>query len=133
MIGQPRAPGRHRAGQPHSLVHRRLWDGPARDQAEALERSRPGWVVWYGPGSRRFYAAAAWPAPESIMVEAATADDLHDRMNETETALLLRAATSTSSTAGTPGQPRRPRPSGTRRRTVRHARSLPYPPEGSAA
>ncbi|GHH70721.1 hypothetical protein GCM10017673_23040 [Streptosporangium violaceochromogenes] len=101
MIGQPRTPGRHRAGQPYSLVHRRVWDGPARDQAEALERSRPGWVVWYGPGTRRFYAAAAWPTSEPIMVCASTAAGLEELINQTETALLLRAAASTA----TPGVP----------------------------
>ncbi|GHH67116.1 hypothetical protein GCM10017673_13760 [Streptosporangium violaceochromogenes] len=131
MIGQPRTPGRHRAGRPYSLVHRRVWDGPARAEAEYLERSYPGWVVLYGVGTRRFCAMAAWPAPEPVMVEAATAEDLAERMGEAETTLLLRATTPTA--PGDPDVSGRPRRPGSRRRAVRAAGSLPYPPEGNTA
>lgn len=127
VIGQPRAPGRHRAGRPHTLVHRRVWDSPARDQAERLNQAFPGWVVLYGPGSRRFYAIATWPAPEPIMVEATTTEDLAERMREAETALLLHAGAFS-------GQARRHPPlPADHRRAVRTFRGLPYPPEGSAA
>ncbi|GHE27607.1 hypothetical protein GCM10017673_32270 [Streptosporangium violaceochromogenes] len=131
MIGQPRLAGRHRAGQAHSIVHRRVWDGPARAEAERLERSRPGWVVLYGVGSRRFYAIATWPVPQPVMVSAPTAEGLEERMGEAEIALLLRPAT--SGPAPVPAGPvvvvaervrRRPR------RVATPGRGLPYPPEG---
>ncbi|GHE37595.1 hypothetical protein GCM10017673_45060 [Streptosporangium violaceochromogenes] len=136
MIGQPRLPGRHRAGQAPTTVHRRAWDGPARAEAERLERSRPGWVVLYGVGSRRFYAMAAWPVSEPVMVSDPTAEGLEERMGEAEAALLLRSAPSrpTSVPAGpivvAPERVRRrPHPARSRR-TATTARGLPYPPEG---
>ncbi|GHH68736.1 hypothetical protein GCM10017673_18350 [Streptosporangium violaceochromogenes] len=137
MIGQPRPAGRHRAGRPYTLVHRRLWDGPARDQAERLNQAHPEWVVLYGTGSRRFYAIAAWPAPEPVMVEDPTAEGLQDRMREAETAALLRRAASAPGparvTSSSERARQRPHLSGARRRAVRPAGGLPYPPEGNAA
>ncbi|GHH66197.1 hypothetical protein GCM10017673_11560 [Streptosporangium violaceochromogenes] len=130
MIGQPRTPGRHRAGQPSAPtpVYRRIWDGPAREKAEVLERSRPGWVVWYGTGTRHFYAIAAWPTPEPVMVSADTAEDLAERMRHAETQALLQAV---PPGPATPDQTRRPPLPCARRSAVRPARTLPYPPEGS--
>ncbi len=84
MIGQPRSPGRHRAGGAHIPVYPRLWDGPARAQAELLERSNPGWVVLYGVGSRHFYAVAAWPAPEPLLLRDPTSEGLAEQMREAE-------------------------------------------------
>ncbi|GHE45565.1 hypothetical protein GCM10017673_54530 [Streptosporangium violaceochromogenes] len=128
MIGQPRTPGRHRAGQPTASapVYRRVWDGPARQKAENLERSRPGWVVWYGTGTRHFYAIATWPTPEPVMVSADSAEDLEEQMNHAETTQLLHAGPSSRHARLRPPLP------GVRR-AVRPARTLPYPPEGSAA
>ncbi|MEV8638189.1 hypothetical protein AB0395_41700 [Streptosporangium sp. NPDC051023] len=82
MIGQPRNPGRHRAGQERIPVYQRLWDGPARAEAERLERSHPGWAVLYGVGSRHFYAFAAWPAPEPLILRDSTPEGLEKRMCE---------------------------------------------------
>ena len=80
----PGTSGRHRAGQARTaMVHRRLWDGPARAQAERLAQAWPDWLVLYGVGSRRFYALAAWPTPEPLMVDAATSEELEARMHET--------------------------------------------------
>lgn len=133
MMGRrdPRTTGRHRSGQTRVPVHRRLWDGPARAEAERLERSWPGWVILYGVGSRRFFAMAAWPVPEPVMVSASSAEGLEERMGEAETALLTRL--------GTPPVPgpsippgRRPRVSGVRRRAG-FDRGLPYRPQGNAA
>ncbi|MGW4421600.1 hypothetical protein [Streptosporangium sp. NPDC004631] len=75
--------GRHRAGQARtSVVHRRLWDGPARAQAERLAQAWPSWTVLYGVGSRRFYALATWATSEPLMIEAADAEELERRMYE---------------------------------------------------
>ncbi|GAA3120860.1 hypothetical protein [Streptosporangium carneum] len=65
-------------------VHRRLWDGPARAEAERLETAWPGWVVLYGTGSRRFHALAAWPAPEPLILCDPTPEGLEARMREAE-------------------------------------------------
>ncbi|MET8332954.1 hypothetical protein ABZV14_02465 [Streptosporangium canum] len=42
MIGNPRTPGRHRAGLAPTVVPHRLWDGPARAEAERLDDAWPG-------------------------------------------------------------------------------------------
>ncbi|MEU0517920.1 hypothetical protein [Streptosporangium sp. NPDC006007] len=83
--------GRHRAGQARtSMVHRRLWDGPARAQAERLAQAWPSWTVLYGVGSRRFYAMATWATSEFLMVEAATSEELERRMYEAIMAVTSR-------------------------------------------
>ncbi|MEV8637259.1 hypothetical protein AB0395_37015 [Streptosporangium sp. NPDC051023] len=86
MIGliASREPGRHRDGQPPTAVHRRVWDGPARAEAERLDRKWPDWTVLYSLGNRRFYAVAAWPNPRPVMVEDETATGLEARMYEAE-------------------------------------------------
>ncbi|MEV8634870.1 hypothetical protein AB0395_24760 [Streptosporangium sp. NPDC051023] len=86
-----RSPGRHRAGQPRTSVHRRLWDGPARAEVKCLERSRPDWAVLYSLGRRRFYAIATWPTPEPVIVEDDTAAGLEGQMREKETALTWQS------------------------------------------
>ncbi|MGW4423433.1 hypothetical protein [Streptosporangium sp. NPDC004631] len=86
--------GRHRAGQARpTTVHRRLWDGPARAQAERLAQAWPSWTVLYGVGSRRFYALAAWATSEPLMVDAATAEELEARMYEAVMAVATRRET----------------------------------------
>ncbi len=97
MIGRSRAPGRHRAGQPVvPAVHRRLWDGPARAEADRLTRAWPTWLVLYSLGRRRFYAIAAWPAPEPLMVADDTAEGLEEQMREAETAFPEAALPTTA-------------------------------------
>ncbi|MGW4421769.1 hypothetical protein [Streptosporangium sp. NPDC004631] len=92
--------GRHRAGQARtSVVHRRLWDGPARAQAERLAQAWPSWTVLYGVGSRRFYALAAWATSEPLMVEAATAEELERRMYEAVMAVTARRETPLTTSA----------------------------------
>ncbi|MBB2914837.1 hypothetical protein FHS43_006149 [Streptosporangium becharense] len=91
MIGRSRTPGRHRAGLAPAAVHRRLWDGPARAEAERLTAAWPGWGVLYSLGSRRFYAIAAWPVPEPLMVESDTPEELEERMREAETSFAWPA------------------------------------------
>ncbi|GAA3107624.1 hypothetical protein [Streptosporangium carneum] len=86
-LRRSRPPGRHRDGQPHTSVHRRLWDGPARDEAQRLERSMPAWLVLYSLGNRRFYAIARhWETAEPVIVCDDTAEGLEARMREEETA-----------------------------------------------
>lgn len=104
-----REPGRHRPGQSPAVVHRRLWDGPARSEAERLDRSRPDWLVLYSLGTRRFYALAAWPVPAPLIVAADTVEGLEERMNDMETAFTWRtplaASPPPSRRRGAPSQP----------------------------
>ncbi|GAA3095515.1 hypothetical protein [Streptosporangium carneum] len=94
-----RTAGRHRTGLPHTTVHRRLWEGPARAEAERLERSWPAWTVLYSLGRRRFYALSSWPTPQPVIVESDTAEGLEERMREIERTLTWQtpylSATST--------------------------------------
>ena len=82
-----------------------LWDGPARAQAERLAQAWPDWLVLYGVGSRRFYALAAWPTLEPLMVDATTSEELEARRHEAETT----AITHPEPPVPTPGT-RRPAP-----------------------
>ncbi|WP_433500237.1 hypothetical protein ACQP1K_08000 [Sphaerimonospora sp. CA-214678] len=47
-------------------------------------------LVW----SRKFYAMASSPAPDRLMVDARTAEELETLMKEAETAAALRTPTS---------------------------------------
>ena len=86
--------GRHRAGQARTaVVHRRLWDGPARAEAEQLAQAWPSWTILYGVGSRRFYALAAWQVSEPLMVDATTTEELERRMYEAVMAVTARRET----------------------------------------
>ncbi|MGW4426129.1 hypothetical protein [Streptosporangium sp. NPDC004631] len=86
--------GRHRAGQVRpTTVHRRLWDGPARAEAERLAQAWPSWTILYGVGSRRFYALAAWATSEPLMIEGADAEELERRMYEAVMAVTVRRET----------------------------------------
>ncbi|WP_433247279.1 hypothetical protein ACQPYK_46740 [Streptosporangium sp. CA-135522] len=91
MIGNPRTPGRHRAGlAPVAVVPRRLWDGPARAEAERLDGAWPGWTVLYGAGGRRFYAMATWPTPEALIVSDPTPEGLEAQMHDAEMARIVQ-------------------------------------------
>ncbi|WP_433255121.1 hypothetical protein ACQPYK_14110 [Streptosporangium sp. CA-135522] len=91
MIGNPRIPGRHRESSALAIVHRRLWDGPARAEAERLTAARPGWSVLYSLGNRRFYAVAAWPTPQPLIVEDDTPEGLEEQMHQAEMACAWHA------------------------------------------
>ncbi|MEV7907753.1 hypothetical protein, partial [Streptomyces anulatus] len=71
-------------------MSRRPWDLRARAEAERLDREWTGWTILYGTGSRRFHAIATWPAPEPLIISAATPDELERRMREAETGMLVR-------------------------------------------
>ena len=109
MIGFPfRAPGRHRDGQAIvPEVYRRLWDGPARDQAELLDQRWPSWTVLYSLGNRRFYAVAGWPAPQPVLVESDRAEGLEALMYEEEMARIARGEAPPPAPASSPPPSRR--------------------------
>ncbi|GHE39809.1 hypothetical protein GCM10017673_47700 [Streptosporangium violaceochromogenes] len=113
MIGRrdPHVAGRHRIGHAPAAVHRRVWDGPARAEAERLERSWPGWVVLYGPGSRRFHALAAWPSPAPVKVCGRTPAELEEGMRQAEADALLRRHPFPSPGDSSPSVPAPRRPS----------------------
>lgn len=52
------------------LASYRGWDPDKRRAAWELDRSEPGWAVFYGPYTRRFYAIAAWPSPRPLVLDA---------------------------------------------------------------
>ncbi|MEU1878034.1 hypothetical protein ABZ470_12015 [Streptosporangium sp. NPDC020072] len=80
--------GRHRDGLPYAPVYRRVWDGPARAEAERIDQAWADWTVLYSLGRRAFYAVAAWDGPRPVIVEDPTADGLEERMREAE---MIRA------------------------------------------
>ncbi|MFC3986822.1 hypothetical protein [Streptosporangium jomthongense] len=82
--------GRHRDGQPYEPVYRRLWDGPARAEAERIDLAWADWTVLYSLGRRAFYAVAAWDGPRPVIVEDSTADGLEERMREAEMIRAMR-------------------------------------------
>ncbi|GHH67953.1 hypothetical protein GCM10017673_15800 [Streptosporangium violaceochromogenes] len=124
-----RAVGRHHRDGRARVPVRRLWGGPARARAAEMERSRPGWVVLYGPGSRRFFAMAAWSVPDPVMVSAPTVEVLEERMEAAEAALLPLLPNPVPAVASPERPRRRSRPPGARR-TPAPTRGLPYSDEG---
>ncbi|MFC3980415.1 hypothetical protein [Streptosporangium jomthongense] len=82
--------GRHRDGQPYAPVYRRVWDGPARAEAERIDQAWVDWTVLYSLGRRSFYAVAAWDGPRPVIVEDPTADGLEERMREAEMIRAIR-------------------------------------------
>ncbi|MFD0884635.1 hypothetical protein ACFQ08_08720 [Streptosporangium algeriense] len=104
MIGRFRHSGRHRDGRPLTQVYRRLWDGPARSEAEALDRSIQGWSVFYSLGQRRFYAIAAWPAPEPLIVSGPDAEGLQEQIHQAATTLTWQTLPPISEQAAPPKQ-----------------------------
>ncbi|MFF4413714.1 hypothetical protein ACFYY8_14370 [Streptosporangium sp. NPDC001559] len=82
--------GRHRDGLPYAPVYRRVWDGPARAEAERIDRAWAEWTVLYSLGRRCFYAMAVWDGPRPVIVEDGTADGLKERMREAEMIRAIR-------------------------------------------
>ena len=74
---------RHRIGTPCVRVPPRTYDDEQRAAAARLDRREPRWVIWYGPWSRKFYAASA-ASSAALIVEAAAIDDLVAAMRAAE-------------------------------------------------
>ncbi|MER7132080.1 hypothetical protein [Streptosporangium saharense] len=72
-----------------TAVYRRVWDGPARAEAEVLDQACSGWAVLYSLSERRFFGLCAWPSPQPVIVCDDTAEGLEQRMREAETLLIL--------------------------------------------
>ncbi|MER7132387.1 hypothetical protein [Streptosporangium saharense] len=93
--------GRHRDGQPYASVYQRVWDGPARAEAERLDQTWADWTVLYSLGKRSFYAVASWDGPQLVVVEATTSEGLEERMQDAEMVRMLQ-------TTLTQGEEKRP-------------------------
>ena len=76
--------GRHAEGAPLTNVRRTRWDTAKTAEAGLLQQTEPGWMIWYGTWSRRFYAIATWDAPSPGLLDATTPRQLRDRMRQTE-------------------------------------------------
>ncbi|MFF4988519.1 hypothetical protein ACFY19_15075 [Streptosporangium saharense] len=108
--------GRHRDGQPYASVYQRVWDGPARAEAERLDQVWSDWTVLYSLGKRSFYAVASWDGPQLVVVEDATSEGLEERMQEAEMVRLLQAApTPRGGEERPPAEPREQGPARRRR------------------
>ncbi|MFF4413288.1 hypothetical protein ACFYY8_12220 [Streptosporangium sp. NPDC001559] len=88
--------GRHRDGLPYAVVYRRVWDGPARAEAERIDRAWADWTVLYSLGRRCFYAMAVWDGPRPVIVEDVTGEGLEERMREAEMIKAMRLAVRSS-------------------------------------
>ncbi|MER7211085.1 hypothetical protein ABT340_28870 [Streptosporangium sp. NPDC000239] len=94
--------GRHRDGLPYAPVYRRVWDGPARAEAERIDQVWADWAVLYSLGRRCFYAMAVWDGPRPVIVEDVTGEGLEERMREAEMIRAMRLAASTSKSSPAP-------------------------------
>ncbi|MFC3985423.1 hypothetical protein [Streptosporangium jomthongense] len=99
--------GRHRDGQPYAPVYRRVWDGPARAEAERIDLAWADWTVLYSLGRRSFYAVAAWDGPRPVIVEDPTGEGLEERMREAEMIRAIRLAAPASRPSPVPVRRRR--------------------------
>jgi len=90
-MGKPKGHSARGQGDGRSLsdqVRRRDWDPDKRLAAWELDRVVAGWSVFYGTYTRLFFAIAAWPAPDSIVLEARDVEELRSLIGEAETAYL---------------------------------------------
>ncbi|MFF0578815.1 hypothetical protein [Streptosporangium saharense] len=118
--------GRHRDGQPYASVYQRVWDGPARAEAERLDQVWADWTVLYSLGKRSFYAVASWDGPQVVVVEDATSEGLEERMQDAEMVRLLQATPPQGDEERPPAEPSGQDETGTRDQgPVRRRRSSP--------
>ncbi|MFF4413536.1 hypothetical protein ACFYY8_13470 [Streptosporangium sp. NPDC001559] len=102
--------GRHRDGLPYTPVYRRVWDGPARAEAERIDQAWADWTVLYSLGRRAFYAVAAWEGPRPVIVADPTAEGLEERMREAEMIRAMRLAAPASRPSPAPTSKSSPAP-----------------------
>ncbi|GII81377.1 hypothetical protein Sru01_63590 [Sphaerisporangium rufum] len=76
--------GRHHHGKPVVRVPPRTWDPAQQAIARRLNATEPEWLIWYGTWSRHFYAAPLHPTPSTPVLQARTADELHELLREAE-------------------------------------------------
>ncbi|MER7211250.1 hypothetical protein ABT340_29705 [Streptosporangium sp. NPDC000239] len=88
--------GRHRDGLPYAPVYKRVWDGPARAEAERIDQAWADWTVLYSLGRRSFYAVAAWEGSRPVIVEDPTSEGLEERMREAEMIRAIRLSSRSS-------------------------------------
>ncbi|MEV6983131.1 ATP-binding protein [Sphaerisporangium sp. NPDC051017] len=100
--------GRHRRGAPITPFVPGDWDPAAKAAAQQLDQLDPSWSIWYGAGTRRFYAAATWTTPEPLTVHARTTEELRDLMREAELATLTAPSHPRPRTDRLVPAPRRP-------------------------
>ncbi|MFD0735059.1 hypothetical protein [Planotetraspora mira] len=81
--GQPAAT-QHTNGRPSVGVYRRDWDADKRQAAALLDMVEPCWAIYYGTGSRLFFAIAAWNVADPLIVEATDVGELQELMREAE-------------------------------------------------
>lgn len=79
---QPKT-ARHRSGTVRVAVQRHSYDAEQRAAAARLDQHESRWVIWYGPWSRRFYAASAWSST-ALIVDAPSVGDLVEQMRDAE-------------------------------------------------
>ncbi|MEU1735220.1 hypothetical protein [Streptosporangium sp. NPDC020145] len=118
--------GRHRDGLPYAPVYKRVWNGPARAEAERIDQAWADWTVLYSLGRRAFYAVAAWDGPRPVIVEDPTSEGLEERMREAEMIRAIRLSSRSSPAPvrrrrGGAGRP----PSGARNGEVGEKRGSP--------
>ncbi|RCG30262.1 hypothetical protein DQ384_16090 [Sphaerisporangium album] len=126
---EARPRGRHRPGTAPTQVRSRPWDLAQKAAAQQLDQMEPVWAICYGVGSRRFYAAATWPTPDPLLVEADTTDELRDLMRAAERAVLYRppAHRSAARAADRAGRPPHPAPTG---HSTSHGAPMPETQDG---
>jgi hypothetical protein len=89
MTPSPRSGGEQR--RPVLRTRLRDWDADKRHATLRLDVTEPAWAVFYGVGSRRFYAIAAWPVPHPLILDAGDTDELRALMREAELTHAARA------------------------------------------
>jgi hypothetical protein len=83
-----------------------LYDPRQRATAAQLQtRYGPHWVIWWGPGSRRYWAVPTWPGATVTVVDGQTPNDL--------TAAIYQAETSAPPARTPAGTGNTPAPAGT--------------------
>ncbi|WP_214415588.1 hypothetical protein [Sphaerisporangium fuscum] len=84
--------GRHSAGYRPMAVTGRVFDAVSAAQAVQLDQLEPGWLVWYGQYSRRFFAICLTGLAVPARVEACSPHQLRQGMREAEASARVAVA-----------------------------------------